>query len=261
MKHRLSVLVCIGLLGACGSNDAAAPATTTAATTGDSTATTAAPTVPETTDATSAPDQTDGSSGGDMTTDSTDTSDGSGNDGAIVITNLDDIPDECIDIMTAFLRDIEPVVSKVDWQTATMADLESLDTALSDQSTRVDDEMAKAGCNNFEFGADDQGGFALALELARTEAPGVVGWLEFIQQLSDGLNTGDGTSAAVPKDCQGAIDYVRGLVAKADTMFELPVAEVMSVTTAFATIQSECSAAEAAAFFDDPAFAAWAAQG
>lgn len=258
MKHRLSVLVFVGLLAACGSSDTAAPTATTAETTGDSTATSAASTVPDTTDAANAPDQTDASSGGGATTDSTDTS----NDGAIVITNLDDIPDECIDIMKAFLRDIEPVVSKVDWQTATMADLESLDTALSEQSTRVDDEMAKAGCNNFEFGADDEGGFALALELARTEAPGVVGWLEFIQELSDGFNTGDGTSAgAVPKDCQGAIGYVRDLVAKADTMFELPVADVMSVTTAFATIQSECSAAEAAAFFDDPEFAAWAAQG
>jgi hypothetical protein len=134
--------------------------------------------------------------------------------------------------------------------------MESLNVALSDENLTLDDEMTAAGCDQYQFGPNDDLGFELALELARSEAPGVVGWLEFIKSVSSDLDP-NGQSADVPQDCEGAMDYVRNLVSTSATMMELPVSDVMAITGAMTTIQTKCTADQVNAFFTDEALTTW----
>lgn len=251
MKRRLSVLIAIGFLAACGSDDAE-PAAVDAEQTDDTSDTTDA----EQTDDTADVEQTA------ATADTTDADADSGGDddgGNVVISDFNDLPKECRDLMTSFLKDIEPTVSQVDWDNATMADLEALAVDLEDPSTQIGDDMTAAGCDDFDFGANDEASFDLAIDLAEREAPGVVGWLEFIRDVSSSFDTDTGvpTNADIPEDCDGAIAYVKDLMSQSASMTELPVDELMNVSSAMLAIQSQCSIQETATFFEDEAVTDW----
>ena len=175
-------------------------------------------------------------------------------DDTIMIDDIDDLPPECRQIMGDFLREIEPIVTAIDWQTATMASLETLDTTFGEPSDRLDAAMAASGCDRYDFGPESDTDLAFTIELAKAEAPGVVTWLEFIRDL-DAAGAPDG----IPTDCEGAIAFVDELIDRTSGMSEVPISQFTGVTGAMSTIQTECPAERWTAYFDDPAFQAWAA--
>jgi hypothetical protein len=256
MRHRLSILVAVGLLAACGGSDS-----------GDATRST--PSSTETSDG-AGTTIGQGDSGSDATTSTTgepadtaqpaDTSDSGNDDGAtIVVGSLDDVPAECRELMATFLRAVEPLVSGIDWQTATIEDLQAIEADLAPTTEEMDQAMANSDCDKYEFGGDTADSFDLAIELAQSEAPGTVGWLEFFRSFADAFDpTADGSAGNtdLPQDCDGLVAYLRNLMTQTDSVMELPAAELANVSSIAMSMSSECQA-EFAALYNDPAFAAW----
>ncbi len=239
MKHALSAVILVGVLAACGGSGSDS---STATTDVPAPTETTGPDVSTTVDTTTAPSSVDDQAG-DTT-------------GGIVIDSLDAIPTECRQLMGDFLEEIEPAVSAVDWQSATLADMEALSASINESSTRLDAEMVGAGCDQYEFGADDDQGFEFAIDIANDVAPGTLGWLEFVR----GLSAADGISpeaSGAPADCDGAIAYITDIVEATDTMNDIQIAELMNVTNAMTTIQTECSIEQSTAFFEDPSIVAF----
>ena len=72
-----------------------------------------------------------------------------------------------------------------------------------------------------------------------------------------GGDTGGGNAGDVPQDCQGAIDYLKGLMDQYDSMKDMPMNEVSKVSTAMTAITTTCSVNEMNAFLTDPKISAW----
>lgn len=259
MARVAALLVSVSLVAACGGDDDDAAADTTvesatAAPEADEAAaeTTAAPatTVADESPTTTASETTIADEPSSMTDDELATDD---EGDPIEIDDFDDLPSECRDLFADFLRQIEPIVSEVDWETATMADFEALTEELDVEGGSFDAQIAEANCDDYELGESPESIQAM-IDFAEDEAPGAVGYLEylagFLEDLSglDGGAEGAGDSD-VPADCDGAIAYVDALIAEHDTMMEMPVADMMSVSTAIQTISSECSPERSQEFF------------
>jgi hypothetical protein len=290
MKRRLSLLVVLGVLAACGSGSAETSPTSDSSTTTDSVlepdtsdSDTSEPNTsePDTSEPdTSEPDTSEPDTSenpappadGDEVDDVGDTIDPDDDtiepdddtiepdddtiepdDDTIMIDDVDDLPAECRQIMGDFLREIEPIVNAVDWENATIASLETFDTTFTDPSDRLDAAMEASGCDRYDFGPESDTSLEFTIELARVEAPGVVAWLEFIRDL-DATGVPDG----IPTDCEGAIAFVSELIGRTSGMSEVPISQFTGVTSAMSTIQSECPTEQWTAFFEDPAFQAWA---
>jgi hypothetical protein len=176
--------------------------------------------------------------------------DATGDDGEpIQIDDFNDLPQECRDAFGDFLRVIEPTVGDVDWDTATMADFETLSEQLDTQSSEFDREMEAAGCNDYEVGESAESVRAM-IDFAEDEAPGAVGYLEFLASFMEGLSGDGGPGAAdVPADCDGAIAYMEDLIAEHGTMSELAMSEMMAVGQVMGVIQSECPTDQVSEFF------------
>ncbi len=242
MKHQLSIVVLLGLLAACGGTDS--EATTTS----------------QSSDSAEQEDDRQSEPTADLAGDQSTSSDSappvdgdSASDDGVVIVNLGDLPAECRQIMGDFLREIEPIVNAIDWQNATLGSLDEFETTFDEPSNRLDVDMEASGCDQYNFGPETEDGMAFTIELARVEAPGVIGWLEFIRDLGDVGDPVDG----VPADCDGAIAFVAELIENSSGMSEVPLAQFIGVTSVITTIQTECPPEQAAAFFADPAFVAW----
>ena len=196
-----------------------------------------------------------------------------GDDDTIKVNDLDDIPDECIDLFADFLKKIEPIVEDVDWENADLSAMESITEELDAEASGMDEEMEDAGCNDYEL--DDEASMDTFIELAKDEAPGTVAYFEFIQRLQEDfseitipeVDTADdggddeavdlGDTGDVPQDCQGAIDYMRDLMDQYDSMMDMTVTEMSGVGTASGVISSTCSVNEMNEFFNDPAVTEW----
>lgn len=238
-RYRLGAVVAIGLLAACGGSDDDSAGENA----GDASASDASA---------SDPDSVESGEGG---------ADRVAND--VEISAVDEIPEECRRILGDFLRQIEPVVSGVDWQNATMADLDGLGTAIEAPSAEIEVEMERSGCNDIEFAGGADAGFLMSLRMAEQEAPGAVAWLEFVRDVSGGF---DSSTAVVesagdpeddPEDCNEAIMAVRELMSQTPSMMELPVDEMMSAGSALQAVPALCSIDEMGELLDDPEFLAW----
>ena len=256
------MLVLVGVLAACGSS--AKEATPTSDSSGSAEQTGDQPTEPATEpEAETAAPTTDGEV--DQPIEPADDDDNpaddlgndvrieNGDDDLVTIDDLDQLPAECRQIMGNFLREIEPIVTAVDWENATMGDLETFDTDFAEPSDRLDAAMEASGCDRFEFGPATDDGMAFTIELAQTDAPGVISWLEFIRDLGNLT----GTALDVPTDCEGAIAFMSDLIAGSSGISESPLTQLPGVTSVMSTIQSECPPEQATAFFEDPALMAW----
>lgn len=232
--HRLGVFVAIGLLAACGGGDDEASDNAAGA------------------EAASA-----GADGESVGLDDASAADG------VEISGLDEIPEECRQILVGFLQEVEPVVSDVDWQTATMSDLSAVGAAIEGPSAEVDVDMEEAGCNEMNFVGGEDAGFVMSLELAQSEAPGAVSWLEFVRNVSDGFDGAEpvaelaGDPEDDPETCDEALTAVRDLMSVSDTMTALPVDELLTAGTNLQAIPAVCSFEEMDVLFDDPDFQAW----
>ena len=176
---------------------------------------------------------------------------GDEDDEAIIVDDIDDIPGECRDAFAEFLQAIEPSVEEVDWDNATMADFEALTTELETTTAGMQDEMDAAGCSDFDF-AENEDSINAMIEFARDEAPGTVGYLEFLAGFMEDFSSGaDGAPAAdLPDDCEGLKAHIEGVIAEHGKMSELPMDELMTVSTAMSEISTKCSLDEANEFFE-----------
>jgi hypothetical protein len=190
-----------------------------------------------------------------------------GDEDTITVDDINDIPDECLDIFGDFLKEIEPVVKDVDWENADLSAMEGIGSQLDSVASGMDDEMTKAGCDKYEL--SDDASLDTLIDIAKDKAPGTVAYFEFIKKMqesfaditvppSDGGDTADdggdnaGDTSDLPTDCDGAKDYIRGLMDKYDSMMDMPVSELTAVGTVTGTLTSACSPNDLQEFYGDP---------
>jgi hypothetical protein len=275
MKHRWSILVLVGVIAACGGGDddatdndrpdavddngadgADSPADASGADDAESASDSAG-------DGGAADDDPD--SDAIVEPDDGDDADHSEDD-MIVITDFDDLPGECVDLLAQFLRGIESQVAEADWGTASLDELEPLFDSIDDQSTDFDDRMAATGCDRYDIDLDDERSLEFALQLARREAPGTVGFLEFIASFADLDETvedvvviddpDDGTEAG-SGDCEDIKNVLLELAAEYGTITEMPVTEVTGMTELISDLTTKCTIAELEDFYNDPRLTAF----
>lgn len=160
--------------------------------------------------------------------------DDEGDDDVVIIDELGDLPEECRSALADFLRQVEPVVADIDWDAATLADFERISLELEDEGEIFDQTTEE--CGDFDFASDEESMQAM-IEFAEEEAPGTVGWLEFIGAIAF---SGDTTTEAA-MTCEEAIAYFDELIAGgATTMNSLPVSELAGVTAALDVVTTDC---------------------
>ena len=220
MKRIILVSV-FALLAACGSSDNAASGNTN----GDQTSATAA----------------GDTSGGDATATTI-----AGTADTITVDNFGDMPPKCIELLTTFLKKIEPTVSEIDWDKATLGDFETFGDQFKTESDAFDAETAAAGCNKYNLSGSDDAQFQQMSELAAAEAPGTVGFIKFLGALSSAATASAGD---VPKDCAATIAAIEPFLADGATMKDLTMAEVTRLGQLMPAVGTNCTEDEAAAFY------------
>jgi hypothetical protein len=226
--QKIILIGAIALLAACGSSDKDAA-------------------VDDSTGVTSA--AVEDSSGGDSTAapvaESDDTIPVEGSDDTISVEDFGDMPPACIELLASFLKQIEPTVSAIDWETATMGEFEAFSKQFEAESNSFDDQTAAAGCDKYNLTGSDDKQFQQMAELAAEEAPGTLGFITFLSSLSESQTAAAGS---LPSDCAGTIAAIEPYLAKG-TMQDLTVGEVGLVGQLMGAVGTNCSADEATAFY------------
>ena len=170
--------------------------------------------------------------------------------------DLGSISSDCRDPLAVFLQDIEPSVERIDWDTATLADVDDLSPVIDQMTLKFQTSMEAAGCDDSAFGTDADQQFEFTVAVARQEAPGSERWLQFARDMATGLDaTADGLAvdpSTLPADCGEATAAVTESIRGADSMNEIPVADLVEITNGIAAIEVVCTPEQAAAFFDTP---------
>lgn len=268
MAHRTTrrwgaALAAVLLVAACGSDDDEAGANDEASVEEEST--TDSEPADDPTESADEPEPSDeaAASGDDSPAPDEEDVDDNGDDDKIVIDDFDDIPDECVDLMAEFLRSIEDNVSGIDWETATIEDIEAMGDVLDVPTEDFDARMSQTGCDRYDIGVDDDQGLAFAIRIAEREAPGAVGWLEFIASftgLGDTNADGEGSSAGagdLPTDCEGTKNYLLDKAEEYGTIEAVPVNEFMTLSTAITNLTSQCTLEDVGAFYENPTITAF----
>ena len=168
----------------------------------------------------------------------------------ITVDDVGDIPQECIDMMGDYMEQLEPIVQDIDWESATMADFEAISEQLDTELSSIDDDMGE--CERYDFG-DDTDSMAFAIDIAEDRAPGVVPYLEWIQDLQTDFSAGassDAPAAAdVPADCEGAKAHMEELMGEFESMTEMAMSDLAEIGQVTSVITSECSLEDANEFF------------
>lgn len=188
----------------------------------------------------------DDTSADDMATDS-----GDGDGDGMVIRSMDDMPAACQDATAEFLRALEPIVSPIDWQNATMAEFEQVANDFQEEADEFQAASSDAGCDELVFDEDDES--EILVEFARSEAPGAVGFLEFLELMRTSATPGGDDGAAAEagiETCEDAIDFLQGLMDDYGSMSEVPASEVMKIPS-IAGLYAQCTP-EQLEFFDNP---------
>lgn len=169
----------------------------------------------------------------------------------ISVSSLDDVPAVCRDLMSDFLKDIEPIVSPIDWDNATLADFETISAEFEARADQFDTDSEAAGeCDNIDLEDDDS--FDLLIEFAQGEAPGTVGFLSFISGFLDAAATAMGETAAGGSvgTCDEAIAFMDGLMENYDSMEDVPVSELTAMADIVSVIFT-CTP-EQMTYFENP---------
>jgi len=156
-----------------------------------------------------------------------------------------DMPQECIDALVGYLQAIEPAVEDVDFDTSTGEDLEAMGTELEGLSEEYTTAIEDLDCPD-PSGSDEEA-FAAVIELAQQEAPGTVGYLQWVQGLAAGF--GD---AEVSGDCGTDISALRAIIDENSSMSDLTMTEVVQVGSLVASVSTACTPDRAEEFFAEP---------
>lgn len=172
----------------------------------------------------------------------------------VMISSVDELPQECIDVFGEFLREIEPLVESVDLESASMGELEPILDEFDARSNDFDADMEAAGCGNFEFTNDDEGLDAI-LEIADREAPGVVPFLEFLNELTSDFGDATGGADAPGDAALESCDDVRArfdeLVGDAESIDDLPISAATELSTLSITATEVCTIDELESLFNE----------
>jgi hypothetical protein len=191
---------------------------------------------------------TDQTSAPDTVVPATDTAETTaGSDDTINVDNFGDMPKQCVELFTSFLKQIEPDVSAIDWEKATLADFEAFGTQFQAESDAFDAQRTAAGCDKYNFNDSDEEVFKQLTDVAAAEAPGTLAFLAFLNALSAD-STAD--SGSVPTDCTGTIAAIEPFLGTGKTMQDLTIAEVTRLGGLVTAVTTNCTTEEAAAFFD-----------
>lgn len=162
------------------------------------------------------------------------------------VIGIDEIPPECVEVFVDFLRLIEPVVEGVDWDNVSLEDLESLGTEFDQAIAGYQAEIEGLGCDQLNVDATDEESFQYMIDLARREAPGTVGYFEWIRDF-----TAPGGEEA-SGDCEADIAVMQAIIDEGATMDQLSMAELTEVSDLLASISTNCPAERAAEFMSRP---------
>jgi hypothetical protein len=173
-----------------------------------------------------------------------DTSAASGD--TISVKNFGDMPPQCIKLLSTFLKQIEPIVSKVDWTKATLADFEALGTQFTDESKSFDTQSSAAGCDKYNVTGSDADQLKQVIALAKADAPGTVKFLTYMGDLSSSTT---GSGASVPADCTGTIAAIEPYLNKGKTMKDLTMADITKLGALMTAVGTNCTSDEASAFY------------
>lgn len=149
------------------------------------------------------------------------------------VASFGDLPAECVEALRTYLREIEPVVEGIDFNSATMADFEELSEELEAVSETFDEDTES--CPELDVSVDES--LAIMREFAESEAPGTVGYLTFIEDFARGF--GDETAAS--GDCEIDIASFQEYVDRGGSMSDLTAAEVGAASTLMSSIAVACS--------------------
>lgn len=191
-------------------------------------------------------DNTSASAGSIVAGASTETS-VAGSSDTILVDNLGDMPPKCIELLGKFLKQIEPTVSKIDWKKATLAEFEAFGNSFKAESDSFDKETTAAGCDKYNLQGSDKKQFEQMAALAKSEAPGTLGFLQFLNSLSA---TASATGGSVPADCNGTIAEIEPFVSGGGTMKDLTMVEVTRLGQLMTAVRANCTAEESTAFFN-----------
>jgi hypothetical protein len=168
-----------------------------------------------------------------------------GSDDTITVSDLGDMPPKCIELLSKFLKKIEPTVSKIDWDKATLADFETFGDTFQAEADSFDTDTSAAGCDKYNLEGSDQKQFEQMAALAQSEAPGTVKFLKFLNSLSDSATSG----GSLPADCDGTIAEIEPFLSGGGTMKDLTIADVTRVSQLLTAVRSNCTSEESTAFF------------
>ncbi|MEO8267380.1 MAG: hypothetical protein ABI706_17910 [Ilumatobacteraceae bacterium] len=163
----------------------------------------------------------------------------------ISVDNFGDMPPKCIELLGGFLKKIEPTVSTIDWDKATLADFEQFGKQFQTETDAFDSQTSAAGCDKYNLSGSDEQQFAQMAELASAEAPGTLGFIKFLGALSASATA---TGESIPADCAGTIALVEPYLANG-TMKDLTMAQVTSLGQLMNGVSENCTPDEASAFF------------
>lgn len=164
------------------------------------------------------------------------------------VTNLGDMPAECMESFRTFLRELEPFVEGRDFNTMTQTELAEFGEEIAGLSESIEAETAD--CPTLDMGIDEN--FELMIDIARDEAPGTVAYFEWIRDFA-----GSVTEVSTSGDCEANIAAVQEYVDRTESMNDLTMAELSAVGSLFGAITNTCSAERANQFFSEEGISDW----
>jgi hypothetical protein len=168
---------------------------------------------------------------------------------------LADMPDECIEALVGYLQAIEPAVEGVDFENLSVEELDAVSADVEDLSGEMTAEMEDLDCPD-PLGSDDEA-ISAVIDLAEQEAPGAVGYLEWLAAFAAGF----GEESGVSGDCETDIAALEGIIAETGAMSDLTMTQVVEVGSLVASISTACSPEQAEEFFGREDVAAFLEEG
>jgi hypothetical protein len=164
---------------------------------------------------------------------------------------------ECEEAFVNYLQEIEPIVEGIDWENATTTDLENLNLDEIDEA--YTDEIDSLGCEDVDFEGNTDEAFNYLIDIAEREAPGTVGYFEWIRDFVGSFDGEDGDEPAASGDCDTDIAAFQAIVDQGGTISDLTLAELNEASTLLSAISMECPPEKSAEFFSKPDVAAFTA--
>ena len=156
------------------------------------------------------------------------------------------MPEQCIKLFGQFMKQIEPIVSPIDWSKATLAQFETLGDQFQAESDAFDAQSTAAGCDKYDLQTTDPTTIKQLAALAATVAPGTVAFINFIGTLTASTTQ---TTLAAAGGCDDVIAQIEPYLNTGKTIKDLTIAEVTKVYGLISQVATACPQDKATAFY------------